>query len=454
MALKGVDIFKLLPNQPAAKGGHGNCKECGFPTCMAFAMKVAGGGAEITKCPHVAADVLDKIAESTAPPMKSITVKLGKDEGKLGGETVLFRHEKTFVSKTLYAFSLYGCRSDEENEAVIKTSTAVDYARIGERMYAEYVHVCSHDDDKFVALAKRANELGLGIILSGKNESSAKAALEATKGSKPILLGANASNYEAYSKLAVEYEAVLGVSGETLEELYETVEKLEKLGNKNLIISIGGKDIKKAFEFAVQIRRAALMNNDRVFGYPTIVDVAALAQGNQQLENALAALFTVKYGSILIFEEMNYARALPLYGLRQNLFTDPQKPMRQEPGIYPLNKADENSPCYITVDFALTYFVVSGELERSAVPCNLVICDAGGYSVLTSWAAGKFSAGSISKYIIENVEPKIKSRTLVIPGKVAVLKGELQDKLPDWKVLVGPNEAVAVVKFAKELAAA
>ncbi|MDR3149840.1 MAG: acetyl-CoA decarbonylase/synthase complex subunit gamma [Oscillospiraceae bacterium] len=447
MALKGLDIFKLLPKE------HANCKECGFPTCMAFAMKVAAGAAEITKCPHISADVLDKLSESTAPPMKSLTVKLGDQEGKLGGETVLFRHEKTFVSKTLYAFSLCASYSDAEVEEAVSVSTAVDYARIGERMYAEFVNVYSDEDDaKFIALAKKAASLNRGVILTTSNLDLAAKALSEIKDAKPVLNGANAGNYEAFSKLATENDCILGVSGESLDELYDTVEKLEKLGNKNLILNVGTKDIKSAFEFAVQIRRAALMNNDRTFGYPTIVDVAALAWGNETLQAALAALFTVKYGSIVILQKMYYAKALPLYGLRQNLFTDPQKPMRQEAGVYPLNKADENAPVFLTVDFALTYFVVSGELERSGVPCNLCICDAGGYSVLTAWAAGKFGATSIAKFVTEQVEPKIKSRKLVLPGKVAVLKGELQDKLPGWEVIVGPNEAVSLVNFIKAMA--
>jgi acetyl-CoA decarbonylase/synthase complex subunit gamma len=171
------------------------------------------------------------------------------------------------------------------------------------------------------------------------------------------------------------------------------------------------------------------------------------------MQTALASLFTVKYGSIIVLEKMTYAESLALHGLRQNIFTDPQKPMKVEPGIYPLNKADENAPCCITVDFALTYFVVSGELERSGVPVNLLISDAGGYSVLTAWAAGKLSASSIAKFITDyDIENKIKNRNLILPGKVAVLKGELQEKLPGWNVVVGPNEAVALVKFMREFA--
>ena len=171
------------------------------------------------------------------------------------------------------------------------------------------------------------------------------------------------------------------------------------------------------------------------------------------MQAALASLFTVKYGSIIVMEGMNYAQALPLYGLRQNVYTDPQKPMKVEPGIYALNGGDENSVCLTTVDFALTYFVVSGELERSGIPCNLIINDAGGLSVLTAWAAGKLSSTSVSKFIQEIVEPKIKCRKLIIPGKVAVLKGDIEAKLPGWEVIVAPNEAVQLVKFLKDLKA-
>ncbi|MDR0843385.1 MAG: acetyl-CoA synthase subunit gamma, partial [Acidobacteriota bacterium] len=228
--------------------------------------------------------------------------------------------------------------------------------------------------------------------------------------------------------------------------------KLEAAGNRNLILNVGVESIKGAFADAVEIRRAALKNQDRVFGYPSLVNLAALAPGDAVTQAALAAIFTLRYGSIVVMERMGYAEALPLFGLRQNIFTDPQKPMKVAPGVYPINGADENSLCCLTVDFALTYFVVSGEIERTGVPVNLLIPDAGGYSVLTAWAAGKLSASSIAKFIQENdIEGKIKNRTLVIPGKVAVLKGELESSLPGWNIVVGPNEAIQILRFLKTM---
>ena len=316
-----------------------------------------------------------------------------------------------------------------------------------------YVNYAGNGVDKYVSLVTKAAAPGKVLVLGCEDAEAAKAALEVCKAGKPILNGANASNYEEMSKLATEAGVVLGVSGANIDELHDTVEAIEKLGNKNLVLDTTEATIKETFATTVQVRRASLKDTDRTFGYPSIVNLAKIAQVDRYMQQALLSLFTMKYGSIIVLEEMGYAEALPVFGLRQNVFTDPQKPMKVEPGIYPLNGADENSICLTTVDFALTYFLVSGELERSGVPVNLVINDAGGLSVLTSWAAGKFSGNSISKFFKENVEDKVKSRKVIIPGKVAVLKGDIESKLPGWEVIVAPLEAVQLVKFMKDLQA-
>lgn len=448
MGLSGIQIFKLTPKK--------NCKECGCPTCMAFSMKVAQGALEISKCPHMSEDALAQLSEATAPPMKTIKVGSGDNEFTLGGETVLFRHEKTFVSKTRYAVSLCTCMDDAAIDAKLAAIPKVDYERISERMFVEMIYVNYEDGadkDRYVEIVKKAAALGRTLVLGCKDVEAAKAALAVCKDGKPVLNGADASNYAEMSAVATEAGVVLGVTGADLNELYDTVAALEKAGNKNLILDVGTKSIKEAYGNAVQIRRAALKDQDRIFGYPTLVNLAVLAHGDRNMQQALASLFTMKYGSIVVMEQLDYAEALPLFGLRQNVYTDPQKPMKVEPGIYALNGADENSLCLTTVDFALTYFVVSGELERSGVPCNLIISDAGGLSVLTAWAAGKLSSTSVSKYIQENVEDKVKCRKLIIPGKVAVLKGDIEAKLPGWEVIVAPLEAVQLVKFLKDMTA-
>lgn len=442
MALKGLDIFKLSPKK--------NCKECGSPTCMAFCMKVAQGAVALDKCPYFSEEAKAKLSEATAPPMKTITV--GNDI-KLGGETVLFRHEKTLVNRNRFAVPVCTCMDEAAADQKLADIQKVDYERIGEREYIEFVMVrCEKDSaGKWEDLVKKAAATGRTLILNCTCPECAKKALAICKDGKPILNGATPENYEEMSAIATEAGVTLGVHADSLPELHDLIAKLEAAGNKNLIIDVTGKTVKETFANTVLVRRTALKDGDRTFGYPSIVDLAKLAAGDEHLETALAAVFTLKYGSIIVMERIGYAEALPLYGLRQNVFTDPQKPMKVAPGIYPMNGATPDDPCMLTVDFALTYFLVSGEIERSNVPVNLLITDASGMSVLTAWAAGKFSSSSIKKFFDEfELDKKINNRTLVIPGKVAVMKGEIQDKLPDWNVVVGTREAVEIVKFLKD----
>lgn len=441
MAVKGLDIFKLSPKK--------NCKECGSPTCMAFCMKVAQGAVPITKCPYMSEEAVALLSEATAPPMKTIEV----GTHKLGGETVMMRHEKTLVNRNLFAATLATDMDDAAIDARIEGIKKVDYERIGEREMVECVFVHDAGDSaKFVELCKKAAALpDRTVIIDTKDVDTAKAAVEAIKDNKPILNGANKDNFAAMSEIAKAAGIVLGVSGKDLSELHDTVAELEKAGNKNLILDVTAPTIKETFANAVLVRRTAIKDGDRTFGYPSIVNLGVLCDHDEHLETALASMFVVKYGSIIVMDKIGYAEALPLYGLRQNIFTDPQKPMKVAPGIYPINGAGPDDPCALTVDFALTYFLVSGELERSKVPVNLLITDASGMSVLTAWAAGKFSSTSVKKFFDEfDIASKINNRTLIIPGKVAVMKGEIQDKLPEWNVVVGTREAVELVKFLRD----
>ena len=440
MALKGLDIFKLSPKK--------NCKECGSPTCMAFCMKVAQGAVSLDKCPYFSEEALATLNSATAPLMKTISV----GEHKLGGETVLFRHEKTLVNKNLFAVSVCTCMDEATVDAKLAEVVKVDYERIGERMYVEFIQVANNQSDPavYAELVKKAAATGRDLVLECWDVECAKAAL-AVCGKNVILDGATPANWEAMNAVATEAGVALGVWAENISDLYDTVKALEAAGNKNLVLDVTGKNAKETLANAVNVRRTALKQEDRTFGYPSIVNLAKIAKGDDRLQTALASMFVEKYASIIVMSNMSYAQALPLYGLRQNIFTDPQKPMKVEAKIYPINGADENSPVALTVDFALTYFLVSGELERSGQPVNLVITDASGMSVLTAWAAGKLSSSTIKKTFDElDIANKIKNRTLVIPGKVAVMKGEIQEKLPEWNVVVGPLEAVQLPKYFKD----
>ena len=440
MALKGLDIFKMSPKT--------NCKECGSPTCMAFCMKVAQGAVSIDKCPHFSEEAKAMLNEQTAPPMKTVTV----GDYKLGGETVLFRHEKTLVNKNLYAVSVATDMDEATVDAKLADLQKIDYERIGERMYVEFVQVANKQADPavYAKLVEKAAATGRALVLECWDVECAKAALEVA-GKNVILDGATPENWEAMNELATAKGVALGVWAANISDLYDTVKALEGKGNKNLVLDVTGATAKETLANAVLVRRTAIKDGDRTFGYPSIVNLAKVAKGDSRLETAYASLFTEKYASVIVMSGMTYAQALPLYGLRQNIYTDPQKPMKVEAKVYPLNGADENAPVALTVDFALTYFLVSGEMERSGAPVNLVISDASGMSVLTAWAAGKFSSSTIKKTFDElDLENKIKNRTLIIPGKVAVMKGEIQEKLPGWNVVVGPLEAVQLPKYLKD----
>lgn len=449
MALKGLDIFKLTPKK--------NCKDCGFPTCLAFSMKVAAGAAEIGKCTHMSSEALEKLSEATAPIMKTVTIGKGDNEYKFGGETVMFRHEKTLVNRNRYAVLLSDSMDDAEIDTKIAHMKEVNYIRIGEEMKVEFAALkYAGNKDKYISLINKVKESGLKVAyaLICEDVNVAKEALELVKTENPLVYGANKDNFADFVELVKADNLALGVKAENLEALYALVEQIHKLGYKNLVLDPGSTSIKEAFENTVQIRRINIQDGDRVFGYPSVLFVDALAKGDKFMEVALSTLFTMKYGSIIVLSDMDYVRALPLYGIRQNIFTDPQKPMRVEPGVYGLNGADENSPVICTVDFALTYFIVTGEVERSKMPVWMVIPDAGGYSVLTSWAAGKFTSTVISEFIKESgIESKTKCRKLILPGKVAVLKGDLEEKLTDWEIIVGTTEAMFIPKFLKELSA-
>lgn len=448
MALKGIDIFKLTPKK--------NCKDCGCPTCMAFSMKVASGALSVDKCPHMSAEAVAKLTEAAEPLMRTVTVGAGEGALAMGGETVLFRHEKTFVNRTRFAVALSSDMDDATIDAKIEAVKKVDFERIGDREYVELLCLdyAGNGAARYAALVERAMAAGRALVLNCADPEVAGAALDLCKGQKPLLNGANSDNLDAMNALATAAGVPLGVAGADLSGLYDSIRALEARGNRNLFIDCTGADAKQTFANAVLVRRGNLRDQDRTLGYPALVNLAKLAPGDLRMQTALASAFTLRYGSLIVMEDMTYAEALALYGLRQNIFTDPQRPMKVEPGIYPLNGADADSVCSLTVDFALTYFLVAGEYERSRCPVNLLISDASGMSVLTAWAAGKFSAGTIKKFFDDyDIENRVRSRTLIIPGKVAVLKSEIEEKLPGWNVVVGPMEAVQLVQFIRAFTA-
>ena len=445
MGLTGIQIFKLLPKT--------NCGECGVPTCLAFAMNLAGGKAELEKCPYVSEEAKEKLAAESAPPIRPLTIGVGDYAVKVGGETVLFRHEKTFVNPPGFAAVV---STDEDDAAVsgkMDRFKACQYDRVGLKLRAEMfvVQDVSGDAAKFTTLARKVSDgTGASLILKSENMGVLKEAAVALKDRKPLLYAATAANVEAYGELAKEVACPLAVKGDgSLDSVVALTEKLTGMGLKDLVIDTGNRELKKVFEDQILIRRAALKDRFRPLGFPTIIMANEMAD-NLMDETLVVATFVAKYGAVIAMSDFQPHALFPLFLERLNIYTDPQRPMTAEQGIYPINNPDENSPVLVTCNFSLTYFIVSGEIESSRVPSWLCVQDTEGLSVMTAWAAGKFSGESVGTFINKcGIKDKIKHRNLIIPGYAAGISGELEEELGGWAVTVGPREASQIPKFLK-----
>jgi acetyl-CoA decarbonylase/synthase complex subunit gamma len=446
MALTGIEIFKLLAKT--------NCKECDFPTCLAFAMALASGKAELDACPYVSDDVREKLAEASAPPIRPVKIGM-KDEVKaIGGETVMFRHEKTFFNPTLIAGLLTTAMSDAEVDAKIDAFNNMQYERVGLNLRPEMFAIKDGDGDagKFSALVKKVmDKSDAAIMLMSDKADVLKAGAEVAKERRPVLYAATADNADALGALAKEMGLPLVAKADGYDALAELATKLTGMGLKDLVLDSGSRTLKQAFQDQIVFRRAALVPKFRPFGFSTVTFPCEMTDDPMK-EALFAATFIAKYGGIVVLSDLIPHVVFPLLLERLNIYTDPQKPMIVTQGIYPLNNPDENSPIAITTNFALTYFIVSGEIEGSKVPTWLMIMDTEGLSVMTAWAAGKFAGDAVGMFVKKSgITEKAKTRTLIIPGYAAAISGDLEEELPDWKILIGPREASHIPAFLKSL---
>lgn len=445
MGLTGIQIFKLLPKT--------NCGECGVPTCLAFAMNLASGKAELEKCPYVSEEAKEKLAAESAPPIRPLTIGTGEYAVKVGGETVMFRHEKTFVNPPGLAAVVSTNEDDASVQGKMDRFKAAQYDRVGLKLRAEMfvVNDASGDAGKFTALAKKVSDgTGAGLILKSDNVDALKAAATELKDKKPLIYAATAANADALGELAKAVDCPLAVKGDgTLDSVAALTEKLTGMGLKDLVIDTGSRELKKVFEEQILIRRAALKDKYRPLGFPTIIMANEMADDLMD-ESLVAATFIAKYGAVIVLSDFQAHSLFPLFLDRLNIYTDPQRPMTAEQGIYPINNPDENSPVLVTCNFSLTFFIVSGEIEASRVPSWLCVQDTEGLSVMTAWAAGKFSGESVGSFINKcGIKDKVKHTTLIIPGYAAGISGELEEELGGWTIQIGPREASQIPKLLK-----
>ncbi|MBS3908700.1 MAG: acetyl-CoA decarbonylase/synthase complex subunit gamma [Actinobacteria bacterium] len=443
MALTGMDIFKQLPKT--------NCGECGIPTCLAFAMKLAAGGASLEQCPHVSEEAKALLSEASAPPMRGVTIGEGEYALKIGEELVMHRHEKTFFNPPGLALLVEDTEDGAAVDAKLAALKEATYERVGQTLRADLVAVknSSGDASTFSDMVKKVMAgISYPLVLMA-DAAAIDAAMSAAGPVKPLLHAATADNLDAMAALAKKYGAPLAVKPASLDELAELTTKLAGMGLKDLVIDMGTRTLKETFQNLVFTRRLALKKKQRPFGYPTIT-FPAEETADDMMETVHAAVYTIKYGGIMVLKDLSPEKAYALYVLRQNVYTDPQRPMQVDQGVYPINNPTEDSPFLVTTNFSLTYFIVSSEVEGSKMPAWLGIVDVDGLSTLTAWAAGKFVPERIAAFVNKSdILEKIKHKTVVIPGYVAQISGELEEELQGWKIVVGPREAADIPAFLK-----
>ncbi len=446
MGLTGIQIFKLLPKT--------NCGECGVPTCLAFAMNLAAGKAELDSCPYVSEEAREQLAEASAPPIRPVAIGAGVRSLKIGGETVMFRHEKTFYNPTGLAALVQSDISADDLDKKLKEWNALQYERVGLNLRPDLVALkdVNGDASGFAAAAKKiAEESEFGLILMSDKMDAMKAAVEACAFKKPLLYAATDQNAEDMGNLAKETGLPLAVKAENMDDLIALSDKLTDMGLKDLVLDSGAREAKQLFHDQVAIRRAPLKAGNRSLGFPTITFPCDMAS-NLDMETAFAAMLIAKYAGIVVLSDFRGESLFPLLLERLNIFTDPQRPMTVTQGIYEINGPDENSPVLITTNFSLTYFIVGGEIEGSRVPCWLLVMDTEGLSVMTAWAAGKFSGDVVGAFVKKcGIADKVANKKIVIPGYAAAISGEMEEEVPDWEVLIGPRDASLIPKYLKDM---
>jgi acetyl-CoA decarbonylase/synthase complex subunit gamma len=445
MALSGIEIFKLLPKT--------NCGDCGVPTCLAFAMSLAAGKAELSKCPHVSEEAKAQLSEASAPPILPVTIGTGDRALKIGGETVMFRHEKRFENPPGMAILISDTAGDAEVKAKLDKFKSLEYERVGLTLKPDLIALKAESGDaaKFTALINKVKDgSDASLILMSDNADVLAAGLKACADRKPLLYAATKDNIDAVAALAKDNGCPVAVRADGLEELAALTEKLDAAGLKNVVIDSGSRTVKQALQDQIVIRSAALNKKYRPLGYPTIVFPVEMTD-NPMKEALIASIFVAKYAGIIVLSDFQGESLFPLLVERLNIYTDPQRPLATTEGIYEINNPNENSPLLVTSNFSLTYFIVSGEIENSKVPSWLYVKDTEGLSVMTSWAAGKFSADIIAPAIKKSgVEDKIKHRKLIIPGYIAAESGGLEEELPGWEIMVGPREGAHIPGYLKD----
>jgi acetyl-CoA decarbonylase/synthase complex subunit gamma len=442
MALSGLDIYKLLPKT--------NCRECGFATCLAFAMQLAKKAVDIEKCPYLSKESKEILEAASRPPIKLVT--LGRDEAKfeIGNESVMFRHEEKFHRPCGIGFIIEDNLSNAEIKERIGKINKLEFERVGQKIKVNLLAIKQKKDAKrFIEVVRlAADNTTLALVLMSEEPEALKSALDIVGERKPLIYRATKENLKSIALLAKNYSVPLVAFAEDLGAVSGLTVELSNLGITELVIETGNKPIASKIWDLTQIRRLALKKNNRSLGYPSLV---VIDQDDPFEEAQEATSYITKYAGIVLIKGVESFEILSLLTLRQNIYTDPQKPLQIEPKLYPVGQVSDKSPVLVTTNFSLSYFTVLGEVEASKIPSYILSVDTEGMSVLTAWAAEKFTPRKISDSLNKfGVKEIISHKRLIIPGYVAVISGELQDE-SGFEVIVGPKEAAGIPSFLKNL---
>ncbi len=443
MGLNALDIYKLLPKT--------NCGKCGCPTCLAFAMKLTTKKASIEDCPDISPQAKASLLEATTPPIKLVTLGSGREARSIGHETVLFRHEKTFFNPTLIAVEIGDDLDMQEIKKLVNKIETYKFERVGEELRIEMIALSSKrgKKERFVETVKEIRKISSKpLLLIVKETEILEAALEVSP-QNTLIYSRDNKDFAVLAELSKKFASPLVISGKSLSDLAERSKRFKEMGIDNLVLEVPEGSLKSNLADLTQIRRLAIKENFRPLGFPAILFINDQDSFKAGIKASLGIL---KYASILVLPDLKYWQFLSLLVVRQNIYTDPQKPLQVEPGLYGIGEPKTGSPLIVTTNFSLTYFTVSGEIEAGGMPAHMLIVEAEGMSVLTAWAAGKFTpaqiAAAVKKY---KPEEKLGHKKIIIPGYVAVLSGDLEEELPDWEIMVGPNEAADIPAYFKKI---
>ncbi len=445
MPISGSEIVKMLP-------GKKPCKDCGFPTCFAFAMKLATGGATLDKCPYLSPEVKAKLEDLLAPAIKLVTIGTGDNKVQVGNEEVIYRHEKTYVHQPGIAVLISDKENDAKVDEKIKKLKELQFPWVGLTLKADLLALQyeSGDQNKYLALVKKAAATNFGLILISQDLDTLFAARDLCADKKPLLYPITKENIDRAVPKIKSKPTPVGIRASSVEELIPLSMKLKEAGVDEAVLDPGSKNLLDAVRDQTFIRRAALKQGFRPLGYPTIAFPCFMAK--DPLKEAMAAsAFVNKFAALIVLSDLDQYTLLPLLVERLNIYTDPRFPMAVEEKYYEVLEPDANAPVLITSNWALTYFIVYSAIEATKIPSYLLVKDAEGLGVLTGWAAGKFTGDQVGAMVKKSgIESKVKNKKIVLPGRVARIKGELEDALPGWEVVIGPREASGIGTFLPE----